>query len=163
MPAEADVAGRETEAFGDLGSGRRRTVEPFGQPRKLEIGRERATRAVAHDADDVADPFLQHDAQILSGQQIGSADMRNEAGRAHGRVAGEGQFAAGREDPQPRRVGRGPRLEHEHGLGEVEFARDRLHAAVVEAVGIEHHGERIALERRLGEHVEREEAARHRR
>ena len=38
---------------------------------------------------------------------------------------------------------------------------DRLHAGVVEPVGVEHHGERIAGERRLGENVKRLEPARH--
>jgi hypothetical protein len=46
------------------------------------------------------------------------------------------------------------RLQHEHRLGEIELARDRLHAARVEPVGLQHHGERIAAEALVGEHVE---------
>ena len=76
-------------------------------------------------------------------------------------MAGEGQLAAGREDAQagavPRLVGR----QHEHGLGEVELAGDRLHRRRVEPFGIQHHGERVAGKRPIGEHVEGDEAAGH--
>ena len=54
-----------------------------------------------------------------------------------------------------------PRLENEHGLGEIEFARDRLQARIVKPLRVDDDRERIAGERRLGEDVEREEAARH--
>ena len=53
------------------------------------------------------------------------------------------------------------RREHEHGLGQIELAGDRLHPRVVEAVGVEHDGERVAGERRLGEHVEKAIGAAH--
>jgi hypothetical protein len=48
----------------------------------------------------------------------------------------------------------------EDGLRQVELGRDRLHAGVVEAFGIEHHGERVAGERPVGEDVEDGVAAR---
>ena len=54
------------------------------------------------------------------------------------------------------------RLQHEHGLGQVELARDRLHARAVQPVGVEHDGQRIAGEARVGEDVEDVELQLHR-
>ena len=45
--------------------------------------------------------------------------------------------------------------------GRLNSPRDRLHPRVVEAVGVEHDGERVAGERRLGEHVEKAIGAAH--
>ena len=77
------------------------------------------------------------------------------------RMAGEGQLAAGREDAQARAVPRLVGRQHEHGLGQVELAGDRLHRRGVEPFGIEHHRERVAGERPIGEHVEGDEASGH--
>ena len=55
-----------------------------------------------------------------------------------------------------------PRLEDENGFRQVELGGDRLHAGVVQPFGVEDHGERIASQRRLGEHIERLKPARHR-
>ena len=77
------------------------------------------------------------------------------------RMAGEGQFALRGKNPHPRAVDGVPWLEDEDGLGQVELGGDRLHARVVEAFGVEDHGERIASQRRLGEHIERLKPARH--
>ncbi len=109
---------------------------------------------MARDADDVADLLLENDAQVLRREQLRRAQMREQRRRADGRMAGERQFAGGRENPQRRRIDGIARLAHEHGLGKIELARDRLHPRVVEALGVEHHGERIAGERRIGEDVE---------
>ena len=53
------------------------------------------------------------------------------------------------------------RRHHEHGLGQVELARDRLHARGLEALPVEDDGERIAGERVAGEDVEGGEASGH--
>ena len=42
------------------------------------------------EADDVADRLLQNDAELPRSQDVGRADMPDEAGRADRRVAGEG-------------------------------------------------------------------------
>ena len=63
----------------------------------------------------------------------GARRWREEAGRADRRMAGERQLPAGREDADPGRMDGIAGLEDEHGLGEIELARDRLHARVVEA------------------------------
>ncbi len=138
----------EAESLGDLGIPRRRPFQLLGQARKGEVCCERPIDAVANEADDVADLFLEHDSQVLRGDQIGRADVADEAGRADRGMASERQLAGGRKDPDPRRMNRVSRLEHEHGLGEIEFAGDSLHARVVEALAVQHHGERIARERR---------------
>ena len=51
---------------------------------------------------------------------------------ADGRMAGERQFPRRREDAQPRAMRGSARRQHEHGLGQVELARDRLHRRRVE-------------------------------
>ena len=117
---------------------------------------------MACDADDVADLLLQHQPQILGGEHLRRAQMGDQRRRADRRMTGERQLVAGGEDANGRRVDRIARLEHEHGLGQIELAGDRLHARVVEPVGVEHDGERIAAERRIGEHVEQAIGAGHR-
>ena len=117
--------------------------------------------APAGDADNVADRLLEHDPEILSGEQIAGALLRDQRGGADRRVAGERQFPLRRENPHPRAIDRISRLEDEHGLGQVELGGDRLHARVVEPFGVENHGERIASQRRLGEHIERLKPALH--
>ena len=72
-----------------------------------------------------------------------------------------GNSRFGRENPYARAIDRISRLEDEHGLGQVELGGDRLHARVVEPFGVEDHGERIASQRRLGEHIERLKPALH--
>ena len=49
--------------------------------------------AVTGDADDLADLLFDDDAQILRREQFGRAQVRKQDGGAHGRMAGEGQFA----------------------------------------------------------------------
>ena len=46
------------------------------------------------------------------------------------------------------------RLPNESGLRQIELARNRLHAGAIQRVGIEHDGGRVALQGRLGEHVD---------
>ena len=70
MSVEADVLGLKSQASGDLDRGRRRDFEPLGQLRQLEIGGERPALAPARDANDVADRLLEHDPEILSGEQV---------------------------------------------------------------------------------------------
>ena len=91
-------------------------------------------------------------------RQIEEAEQHRRADR---RVAGEGQLPPGREDAQRGAVAGILGRADEHRLGEVELARDRLHAAIIEALGIEHHGELVAGERLAREHIERVEAAGH--
>ena len=160
MGAEADVVGLQPEGGGDLrgiGEGARQRLRQAG---KVEGRRESLARAPTRDADDVADLFLQNDPQILRREQRGRPQLGEQAGGPDRRVAGEGEFAPRREDAQPRCVYRIARLEDEDGLGQVEFARDALHARIVKAIAIDDDGERIALKRRLGKDVERVKAAR---
>ena len=86
---------------------------------------------------------------------VSSLERENERG-ADRRMAGERQFHGGREDAHAHRAA-GSRLEHEHGLGKAEFSRDRLHPGVVQRIGVEHDGKRIAGEAPLSEHVESRE------
>jgi hypothetical protein len=45
---------------------------------------------------------------------------------------------------------------NEGGLREIKFARNGLHFPCAEAGGVKHNGERVALERRVGEYVDDE-------
>ena len=52
------------------------------------------------------------------------------------------------------------RREHEHRLGQVEFARDGLHRIAAQTVAVQHDRERIAGKTLAGEYVEGVETAR---
>jgi hypothetical protein len=159
VPAGADIAGLKTkERRQDLGFGPgAKVVRQDRQPEPRP-----AARAVIQGLDHAGhDPDL-----LLQAEGAGIAPgglLQGQQHRcAHRRVAREGQLPAGGEDAQARPVaGLGGR-QHEHRLGQVELPRDGLHGGRVEAVRIEHHGERVAGEPVLGEHVEGDEAARHR-
>jgi hypothetical protein len=69
-------------------------------------------------------------------------------------VAGERQFRARCEDPQPV-VGRGLRGRQQEGrLGQVQPPGDGLHRVGVEALGVEYDRDRVAAQRLAGEHVD---------
>ena len=151
----------EAEVGGERLVGRRFAAR-LGKARQGEIGGHRLALAMARDADDIADLLLDDDAQILARQQFGRAQMGEQNRRSDRRMSGERQFPRRRENPQPRRIDRVARLFDEDRLGQVEFARDRLHPRVVEPLAVEDDGEGISGERDLGEDVERVELAAHR-
>jgi hypothetical protein len=161
MSVETDVAWLEAQASGDFGCGRRFVFKPFGQLRQLEISGKRSALATARDADNVADRLLKHNSEILSGEQIARALTCDQSGCSNRGMAGEGQFALRGENPHACAIDGVPRLEDEHGLGQIKLSGDRLHAGAVEPFGVEDHGKRIASQRRLGEHIERLKPARH--
>jgi hypothetical protein len=76
-------------------------------------------------------------------------------------MAGEGYLAGRGKDAQAHTVpglcGRGD----EHSLREVEFAGDRLHALVVQALCVQEDGERIAGQYLSSDNVDRVEMACH--
>ncbi len=82
-------------------------------------------------------------------------------GRADGRVPGERQLADGREDADARRVGRVLRLQHEHGLGEIELAGDGQHLLIAQPIGLADDSQGIAAKGAIGEYVERVQRQRH--
>src|SRR6185295_19644596 len=55
---------------------------------------------------------------------------------------------------QARRVGGMVRLQHKNRFGQIELARDGLHPLAVEAIGVEHDGQRIAAEAFGRENIE---------
>jgi len=71
---------------------------------------------------------------------------------AEGRVPGERKLVDRREDPHPHVSSSGGR-QHECRLGQVHLAGDALHALGGEPGGVEEDGDRVALQRRVGEHV----------
>jgi hypothetical protein len=128
----------------------------LGQPGELEAG---VTALVAASFDAAAhrtDALLQHDIAIDE-----TVAQREQHRGADGRMAGKRQLARRREDPRPRPVSGVVRRQHEYRLRQVELARHRLHRLGREAVGLEHHGERVAGEASVGEHVQREEGSAH--
>ena len=74
-------------------------------------------------------------------------------------MAGERHLIGRAEDAQVGAVSRLDRRQHEHRLGQIELARDRLHALVAQPFGIQDDGELVAGERLLGEDVEKSIAA----
>jgi len=73
----------------------------------------------------------------------------DQGGGADGGMSGKRQFDGGRKNAQARGVDGVARLKDEDAFGQVEFARDRLHARGVESVGAEHDRQRIARQRPL--------------
>src|SRR6185437_12458063 len=69
-------------------------------------------------------------------------------------MAGEGQFAYGGENTQPRQSAVAGWLLHEYGFGEVHFSCNGLHLAGREAVAIGDHGQGIACKWSLRKDVE---------
>ena len=76
-------------------------------------------------------------------------------------MPGERKLASWREDAQLGAMRCVFRRLHEHGFGQVELARDRLHRRTIQAIRFEHHRERVPGQARTGEYVERDEAAAH--
>jgi len=72
-------------------------------------------------------------------------------------MPGEGHLASRREDPEGRDALGTRGREEEDGLGEIHLARDLLHEGVVEPAPVEEHGERIAAEHAVGEHIHLDE------
>src|SRR5262249_31217654 len=76
---------------------------------------------------------------------------------ADGRMAGEGQLVARREDAHPI-VGCLARLE-KRGLREIGPARDALHLVARQVLAVEHDRDRVAEERPAGKDIDLQEAA----
>ena len=64
------------------------------------------------------------------------------------RMPGEGKLLRGREDADAGGMRGVLSGADEDRLRQIELARDRLHRRVIEAIGIEHDGQRISGERR---------------
>ena len=79
MVAEADVGRREAEACGESPRSHGAGAAFLRQAGQGEGRRQRLAAAMAGDADDVADPLLQHQAQILGGEHLRRAQMGDAA------------------------------------------------------------------------------------
>ena len=158
MVLEADLGRRQPERCGDvfLRAGR---AEARGQLRAIEL-REAAVLRELYPAAHRPHPFLEHDNGILAGLAAEPLERQADGGADSG-MPGEGKLGGRREDARLCRVGGVLRRPHEHRLRQVELARNPLHGAGVQALGIEHHGERVAGERPVGENVENLVAALH--
>jgi hypothetical protein len=76
-------------------------------------------------------------------------------------MAGERQLPRRGEDANASAAVRAGGGQDEHRLGMIELAGDRLHRLGIEPFRVEHHGEGIAGETTVGEHVEGHEMAAH--
>ena len=74
-------------------------------------------------------------------------------------MAGERDLLLRAEHAQPVAGACDLRREHEGGLGQARPARNGLHAGIVQAFGIKHHGQRIAGTGARGEHIQLQETA----
>ena len=151
----ADVGRRKAERRGDrLGSGaRRRPPRAAWRGRNGRIrGRPGSFRRGSARARSPAPGRSRHPAIRRARQEHRGTDRR---------VAGERELARRREDADAGPVAGLVRRQHEHGLGQIELASDRLHGGGVEPGGLQHDGERIAGEAAIGEHIEGGEASPH--
>jgi hypothetical protein len=118
---------------------------------------ERQARSVAPHPHE-AHAALLHDLARVARHAAG---LQPRVAAAERRVAREGEFAAGREDAHPV-VGRGVGgRQQEGGLAQIRPARVGLHLRIAQTVRVVHHGQRVAEQRRVGEHVDLREAAVH--
>ena len=83
-------------------------------------------------------------------------------GAAHGGVTGKRDLAVREEDADAGGVGRVGGRHHEDGLRQVELARDGLHLQRRQAIGVQHHRQRVAGEAAVGEDVQGVEREGHR-
>jgi hypothetical protein len=90
---------------------------------------------------------------VVEGEQNRSAD---------GGMTGERKLPRRREDAQAGAVTLVLRRQDEDRLGEVELARDPLHALGIEAISVEHHGQGVSGQGLVRENVEGDETAAHR-
>ena len=105
---------------------------------------------------DRADAFFENEPS--RGRVLFLAETGEHRCGAYGGVAGKGQFAAGREDPDPAGVGGVVRWQHEGGLGEVELPGQVLHRSVGQAFSVGDDGQLIPAEGPVAEHVDQNEA-----
>src|SRR5690606_31202699 len=134
-------------------------VGHFGDPRPRRADRDRARGSgAAHAQRQQAGHAFLHQMPV---------DGLREAGLEHGvrgadaGMAGEGHLALRTEHAQcVAGIGRG-RREHERGLGQPRPARDRLHGGIVQAFGVQDHGQWIAHPGAVGEDIELQVASGH--
>jgi hypothetical protein len=157
--------GGEEHGVGRVALGGRRGGGEFGEHRLGAAqgrdavrrgGRRGAAGAQAHAHRHVAHELLEHDRGLggAGAPWLGtqSAGGEQHVRRTHRGVPGERHLAARREDAYARRpapLGR----QHERRLGVVELARHREHLVGRQPAGVEHHGQRVAAELAVGEHV----------
>jgi hypothetical protein len=157
--ARLDIAGRETAGLGD-DLGRHRLAERERLRRREARPGDRA--AVANHLDrHEARELLEHHRVRADGPAVAGAFPRQHKGGADIGVAGERHLRPRREDAHLRGVRRVFRRQHEGCLGEIELAGDRLHLSRCQPAPVEHHGERIAAERPVGEHVDGDKSQSH--
>ena len=120
--------------------------------RRANRRRTQPNQAFVVDANvDRPDVLVEHKATLLCGD---FSDVPQYPSRPDGWVPGEHHLFDGREDTNSRGRPRALRWKDERRLGEICFTRNLLHCSVIEAGRVVEDGERVALERRLGEHVD---------
>ena len=107
------------------------------------------------------DFLFENERQILPRDDLRAARLGQKDRRADRRVSREREFPARGEDADTGRVYGITRLEHENRFGEVEFARDGLHALRIQPLGVEDDGQRITRKGLVGEDIKGVEATAH--
>jgi len=132
----------------------RRLARLLRQLRQVEHRVAQPVGTEAHAAADRTHRLLEHQHHFAIAE-AGRRPLQPKQHRgADRRMAGKGKLPRRREDADRGAVHRPRGRHHEHRLGQVELPRDRLHPRLVEAVAIEDHGERVAGEGPVGEHVQ---------
>jgi hypothetical protein len=154
LEAAADVRRVEAQR-----RGHRRDIRRFAAfSGELGQGERRLAAASVVQGDFAAnrpDVLCQHKLLLLF-----AAPRESDSGTDR-RVAGKRQFRRRRENAQPGAMDFVQGRQHEHRLGVVELARNRLHRRSVEAVRVEHHRKRIAGKPPQRKHVESNVAPAH--
>jgi hypothetical protein len=101
--------------------------------------------------------------QGLAGQRpaVAAAFPRHDKRRTDIRVARERHLGARGEDADVGGVLGRFRRQHEGRLRQVELGRDPLHLLTRKPIRVDHHGERVAAELRVGKDVDRDEVQPH--
>jgi hypothetical protein len=146
--SEPDIVFGQAERAGDS-LPVRRGAGLGRQSRNGEFGMAAIMAMRCHPAMDETDGLFQHESAGIGR----SGHAAQQQSRANRRVSCKWQFVRRREDAQPRAMLLVCGLQDEYRFGQIEFPRDRLHARLLQTIGIDHDRQRIAAQSRLREDV----------
>ena len=159
MVARLDIAGGKAAGLRD--DLRRHRLAELERLRRRKARPGNCAAFADHLHGHKAGQFLEHHALGSDRPAVTGAFPRQRKGGADIGMAGKRHLRPRREDAHLRGMRRVLRRQHEGGLGEIELGGDRLHLDRRQSARVEHHGQRIAAERPVGEHVDGYEGQAH--